>query len=371
MHPLPPSPWIFPFFLVHAGCPHRCIFCDQNVIARTRSPVSPRAVGEILEALGRSQRPPGKRRRQVAFYGGSFTRMPAERQHAYLDACRPFVGRGVVDSIRVSTRPDEVSGGQLAFLAERGVETVELGIQSLSDRVLRASRRGHSCEEARDAVQRVRAMGLEAGAQLMVGLPGDTGKESLETAEQLAGLKPDFVRIYPLLVLRHTELAESLQSGAYEPLGLEEAVSLCTEMLRRFEEASIPVIRIGLQEQEELGRGGGDVLAGPYHPAFGHLVRSSLFLAKALALLPRSMPDAPAVRLRIHPHDRPLLVGDRRRNVVKIRKALGNREIRLEEDPGIPRGTVQWEGRGGREEAGEKALGSGTGSQALLPNPGR
>jgi len=175
----------------------------------------------------------------------------------------------------------------------------------------------------------------------MVGLPEDTGPESLETVEELAGLKPNFVRIYPLLVLRQTELAERMRSGAYTPLGLQEAVSLCVRMLERFERASIPVIRVGLQEQGRMGREGGDVLAGPYHPAFGHLVRSALFLKKVVASLPGEIPGASTVCLRIHPHDRSLLVGDRRQNLGKIRDVLEDREFRIEEDQGIARGSVE------------------------------
>ena len=151
MDPSPSPPWIVPFFLAHVGCPHRCVFCNQYLIAETASPPSPVEVGEALRALWRSGSPEGGRRRQVAFYGGSFTRMPLDRQEAYLDACRPYVRQGWVDTIRVSTRPDQVSERQLTFLAERSVGTVELGVQSLSDRVLRASRRGHTGKEARDA----------------------------------------------------------------------------------------------------------------------------------------------------------------------------------------------------------------------------
>ena len=337
----PSPPWIAPFFLAHVGCPHRCVFCNQSLIAETASPPSPVEVGEALEALWRSGRPEGNRRRQVAFYGGSFTRMSLERQEAYLDVCRPYVRQGWVHSIRVSTRPDQVSERQLAFLAERSVTTVELGVQSLSDRVLRASRRGYTGKEARDAILRVRAMGLETGAQIMVGLPEDTGTESLETVEGLVSLNPDFVRIYPLLVLRQTELADWLQRGAYTPLGLQEAVSLCVRMLEKFERASVPVIRVGLQEQGGMGQEGGDVLAGPYHPAFGHLVRSGLFLKRAVASLPSEIPAASTVCLRIHPHDRSLLVGDRRQNLGEIRDVLEDREVRIEEDRSLSRGTVE------------------------------
>jgi hypothetical protein len=269
--------------------------------------------------------------------------------------------RSWVDSVRISTRPDEVSERQLAFLASRGVKTVEFGIQSLSDRVLEASRRGYTAEEAREAIQKTKAMGLEVGAQLMVGLPEDSGKESLGTAEALTVLKPDFVRIYPLLVLQETELAERMRRGDYRPLGLEEAVSLCVGLLERFEEASIPVIRIGLQEQAGMGRDGGFVLAGPYHPAFGHLVRSALFFRKALASLPREIPCSSGLCLRVHPDDRSLLTGDHRRNLRKLQGLLEPRVVRIEEDPGLPRGSVQWTSIS--QEKGARDQGSGVRSR--------
>jgi histone acetyltransferase (RNA polymerase elongator complex component) len=274
--------------------------------------------------------------------------MSVERQKAYLEVCEPYVRGDWVDSIRISTRPDEVSEGQLAFLAERNVGTVELGLQSLSDRVLEASRRGYTGEEARDALQRVRAMGFEAGAQIMVGLPEDRGVESLQTVEGLIRLKPDFVRIYPLLVLRQTALAEWTRSGAYSPMALDEAVVLCSRMLEMLEEASIPVARIGLQEPMGTRQDGRDVVAGPCHPAFGHLVRSALFLKKVFASLPRTVPAASTVCLRIHPHDRSLLVGDGRQNLRKIRDRLEHAGVRVEEDPESPRGSVTCEIEGQR-----------------------
>ncbi len=342
MDPSPCPPWIAPIFLPHLGCPHRCVFCNQHLIAETVSPLSPEEVGEQLKAFWAAGKRLGGNRKQIAFYGGSFTRMPRTQQDAYLEVCQPFLQRGWVDSIRISTRPDAVSEGDLAFLARRGVKTVELGIQSLSDRVLRASRRGYTGEKAREGIRRTRRMGLEVGVQLMVGLPGDSGKESLETVEAVASLEPDFVRIYPLLVLRQTELAVRMRTGRYRPLELGEAVSLCASMLERLEEMSIPVIRVGLQEQVGMGCEDGFVLAGPYHPAFGHLVRSAVFLRKTLASLPKAMPRSSRLCLRIHPHDRSLLVGDHQQNLKVLQDVLESRTFRIEEDPVIHRGTVRW-----------------------------
>ncbi len=333
--------WIAPIFLVHLGCPHRCVFCNQGLITESASPPSPAEVGEQLNTYFLSPKRDLAKQRQIAFYGGSFTGMKESLQEAYLEAAQPYLKQGLIDSIRISTRPDDLSDKQLAFLAERGVRTIELGIQSFSDTVLQASRRGYTAQQAFEGICRIQRMGLEAGAQIMIGLPGDTGRESLETVERLSELKPDFVRIYPLLVFPGTDLAEMMQRNQYRPLALTEAVSLCVKMLERLEKAAVPVIRIGLQEQAGMRKKEGAVLAGPYHPAFGHLVRSGLYLQKVLAALPESAEILSRICIRIHPADRPLLAGDRKENIKQLHRMFGAERLCIEEDLSLSRGEVE------------------------------
>ncbi|MCP4600896.1 MAG: radical SAM protein, partial [Proteobacteria bacterium] len=180
-------------------------FCNQSLITESASPPSPAEVGEQLNTFFQSRKRVLAKQRQIAFYGGSFTGMEESLQEAYLEVAQPYLRQGLVDSIRISTRPDDLSAKQLAFLVKRGVRTIELGIQSLSDTVLQASRRGYTTEQALEGIYQVQHMGLEVGAQIMIGLPGDTGSESLETVEMLSELKPDFVRIYPLLIFSMTD----------------------------------------------------------------------------------------------------------------------------------------------------------------------
>ncbi len=262
-------------------------------------------------------------------------------QEGYLEVAGAFVRRGLADSIRVSARPDELSRKQLHFLKTLGVKTVEIGIQSLSDRVLEASRRGHAARHAMDSIRAVKAMGLEAGAQIMVGLPEDTGSESMETAALLCGLRPHFVRIYPLVVFRDTELARQMDRGAYNTWSLDRAVELCARMLERFEGASIPVVRIGLQNEAGMEGDDGAVRAGPYHPAFGHLVKARLFYRKMFLALPRNASPNREICFKIHPHDRPLLAGHGGNNLERLRQRLGDRTIRILEDRDLPRGHVE------------------------------
>ncbi|MEW6442702.1 MAG: radical SAM protein [bacterium] len=335
------SHWIAPVFLPHAGCPHRCVFCDQAAIAGSPSAPTPAEVGRRLELLfapDRGRRP--GRVRQIAFFGGSFTGLDGSLQEAYLRVAGEHRKRGRIDSVRISTRPDALPEARIRFLAERGVHTIELGVQSLSDTVLEASRRGHRSVDSVEAIERVRRAGLEVGAQIMLGLPGDTGRQSLETADALCALKPDFVRIYPTLVLRGTELAERTRAGRYVPLGLEAAVSLAAEVLGRFAAASIPVIRIGLHQTEDLR--GTAVAAGPCHPAFGYLVRARLYYKTMCSVLGKTQSrGGGALLFRIHPRDRSLFSGHRRSHHLRLEREFGVREIRVEEDCTLARGAVE------------------------------
>jgi histone acetyltransferase (RNA polymerase elongator complex component) len=334
--------WIAPVFLTHAGCAHRCVFCNQHrITGQARRPTG-REVGEMLEHLF-AQGPrqgPSRLTRQIAFYGGSFTGLPVAVQEEYLGSARRFLEEGLVDSLRVSVRPDGLSRDQLSFLSSRGVRTVEVGIQSLCDEVLERARRGHSAQEAVEALARAKGAGMEVGAQLMVGLPGDTRERALETARRIVRTKVDFVRIYPVLVMKDTELEGMVAEGTYRPLEIGEAVRLCKELVSLYEEASIKVIRIGLHPDSHFRGPDPSWVAGPYHPAFGDLVRSAVFMDKVRGLLETTPLAGVVVSLRVHPGDRSMLQGHRKENIDTLIETFGLAGIRILEDPHLPRGTV-------------------------------
>ena len=336
------APWILPVFIPHLGCPHRCAFCNQHLASRTGSVPTPAAVRTRLDAQIPRFGPGDGRRRQIAFYGGSFTGIDPGLQREYLLAVRGFLERRWIDSIRVSVRPDELQRDRVEFLRDHGVRTVEIGVQSLSDRVLEASRRGCTSAHAVAAIRSVQEAGLEAGAQIMAGLPGDTGRECMETVDVLCDVRPDFVRIHPLLVLPGTGVARLLRSGRYKPLDLATAVTLCAAMLARFRKAAVPVVRIGLHCQDAMQAGGGGVLAGPVHPAFGFLVRSFLYRqALQLALAGRDAQVAAGLHFRIHPDDRSLFSGYQRENLRMLQAVTGTDDISVTEDPVMSRGRVE------------------------------
>ncbi len=323
-------------FVPHAGCPHRCSFCDQRAIAGTGERLTPDKVeAACLQAESRITLP--GRQAELAFFGGSFTALPKKEMCALLDAALPFVRRGVFRGIRLSTRPDCVDEGILAALAGRSVTAVELGAQSMDDAVLVQNGRGHTAADVERAAGLIRARGLSLGLQMMTGLPGSTPDTDRETAARLAALRPDTMRIYPTVALRGTPLDGMVRSGAYIPPTLEETVALCAELLLFFEEErDIPVIRLGLHASPDLEQ---NRVAGPWHPAFRELCEGRIYRDRAASLLREcGIPPGP-VRLLVHPRALSAMIGQRRGNVVWFRER-GYR-VEVEGDPALSRYRVK------------------------------
>jgi histone acetyltransferase (RNA polymerase elongator complex component) len=267
------KPVTIPFFISHQGCPHTCVFCDQQVISGSAGTLP--TAEQMDDRIARWASTAGNRPLEVAFFGGTFTALPHNTQESLLKPLQPFVAAGTVASIRISTRPDYIDTAHLTWLSKMGVRTVELGVQSLDDAVLAASGRGHTAADSLNAIDCVRRCGLKAGVQLMPGLPGDTPAASLASLEQAVSAGADFLRIYPTVVLGGTELALRYEAGQYIPLSLERGVLLCKILLQRAMKANIPVIRIGLQADRSLDAH--SIVAGCWHPALGQLVRSQLY----------------------------------------------------------------------------------------------
>jgi len=332
-------PLVIPVFIPHEGCPHACIFCDQHRISGRKGgvPVSPAEVRQtIVTWLGRSSR---KRAAevQIAFYGGSFTGLSITRQEELLKAAEPFLQDGSVRSLRLSTRPDYIDGEKVAFLRRHGVTTVELGLQSLDDRVLAASGRGHTADQSRRAMELLRDSGMEMGLQLMLGLPGQGASSLMRTAKEAAAMKPAFVRIYPVLVLRESGLHSLYTSGKYKPLSLGKAVIQAAWMKKYFQARGIRVVRVGLQPGPELVE---SLVAGPYHPAFGELVSSRIMLQETRKILHLTKGNAPQV-LSISASDESIFRGVNSRNIKRLRELGLEGRYHLVTDRSQPRFTVR------------------------------
>ncbi|MBW2067108.1 MAG: radical SAM protein [Deltaproteobacteria bacterium] len=331
---------IIPVFIPNQGCPHRCVFCHQEKITnQVQGPMNGREVKEVMaQALG-TRGLQEKRVRQVAFYGGTFTSLPIETMKDFLGAVQPFVKTGLVESIRVSTRPDSLDERRLEIMREHGVTTVELGAQSMDDEVLELTKRGHKAADTVRSVSRLRDHGFSVGIQLMPGLPGDSRERFRRTVEEVVKLKPDMVRLYPVLVIKGTELARWYEQGKYRPLELEEAVNICRDSCMALEEEGIPVIRIGLLTSRSL-LAEGQILAGPWHDSFGFLVRAGIQLKRVMGLLP-SPGEAKEIRLRVPAREIPLVRGYKNRGVREIERITGAKVSGIFPDESLERGQIK------------------------------
>ena len=280
---------IIPVFVPHLGCPNDCVFCNQRRISGSLAPACPADVTRAIEEAGEGVS-------QLAFYGGSFTAIPDAEQEALLGAAQPYLRSGRISSIRLSTRPDAIDGEVLARLRRYGVETVELGAQSMDDRVLALSGRGHTAQDVAEAARAVKAAGFRLILQMMTGLPGSEDETDVETARRLAALGPDGVRVYPTVIVRDTTLCDLWRAGRYREHTVEDAVRVCARILPVFEKAGIPVIRLGLNPTDELS--GGAALGGAYHPALGELVKARIRRGELEALL-EGTPAGADVRVEV------------------------------------------------------------------------
>lgn len=320
---------ILPFFIPMAGCPYRCIYCDQQAVSGEAAPVSPEHIHKIIAGL------PEDSLYEVAYYGGTFSALSEVKQQEYLSAILPFIEKGTVSAVRVSTRPDAIDEHKLAFLAENHVETVELGIQSFDSAVLIASGRFYTPEEAEEACRLVLSQGLNLGIQLMTGLPKDSYERSLSSMRKALSLHCQMIRIYPTLVIKKTPLAALWAKGDYRPQSLDDAVTCCRDMLALAHRQGVPVIRMGLNPSLSIES---SVLDGPYHPAFGHCVRSAL-KQRQLEILLLGEEVGEKVTLAAPPGEIPLLAGQEKQNRHWLKSKFGAEAV-LAEDRTLSEGAI-------------------------------
>lgn len=331
-------PLIIPVFLPHAGCPYQCIFCNQYAITGIKKTnFTTRNLCSQIEAFLDNNS--GQRRPvQIAFYGGNFLGINEEYIRPLLAEAARFVEDGVAHSIRFSTRPDTINRKSLDMIKDFPVSTIELGAQSLNDQVLAISRRGHTSMDTEKAVHLLKDHGYEIGIQIMVGLPGDDREKLMKTAQGVTELKPDVVRIYPTVVLTGSPLAKWYQTGKYAPLSLEEGVTLVKHLYLLFKKKNIRVIRMGLQASEEFIEDS-SILAGPYHPAFGHLVHSEIFLDHAISALESTEVHDKGIIIRVHPKNISKMRGLKNENIRKLQARFRVKSVDI-----IPDATIAADG---------------------------
>lgn len=342
---------IIPFFIPHEGCPHRCVFCDQRIITGASSIIKPEDILPTLRRCiqsGKCTASGASPRWEAAFYGGSFTCMPVSAQEAYLQQAAAARDEGLIVNIRLSTRPDGISVPILELLKGYGVETVELGVQSMDDEVLRLSCRGHTALQSRDALRLLKSYGFKAGVQLMPGLPGADAASDLLSVREVIELRPHIVRIYPTVVIRGTELHKMHLQGQYRPLDLDEAIPLTAGILLLFQEEGIPVIRLGLQDSPALaGLQKGALVAGPHHPALRQLVESYIQRRLAERGLQKIGARGGSAFFGISPHNQSNFRGLNRDNIRLLQEGFSLRSIEVGSISGFDDDAMllNWEGR--------------------------
>ncbi|MEE4353459.1 MAG: radical SAM protein [Desulfatiglans sp.] len=335
-------PFIVPIFIPHQGCPHHCVFCEQQKItSHPRRLLGVRQVQDILNRAICSKGFNPNRRPLVAFYGGTFTGLPLSRMQELLGAVSPYLTKKLFYSIRVSTRPDAIDDERLRLMKEAGVDTVELGVQSMDNHVLELSERGHSVEDSVRAVRRIKKHGLKVGIQLMPGLPGDSPECFRSTVTQVVSLRPDLVRLYPTVVIQGTKLHSLYREGRYRPMTLVEALNICIESCIHFEEKIIKVIRIGLMSSPSL-TAKDQIVAGPWHPSFGQMVRSGVYRHTIEPQLP--IPGSQAdIRILVSKQDVHLLRGYKNEGLAWLQEKTGTPNIRIQLDDSLPTGRIRIE----------------------------
>lgn len=314
--------YIIPIFVPHLGCPNNCTFCNQKSISGQMKNVTEEEVRETIEQFLKSFKEPDVER-EIAFFGGSFTGIDPEIQEKLLSVAYEYVKNKQVAGIRVSTRPDYIDKEKLKLLKKYGVKTIELGVQSTNDYILKKCKRGHTFEDVKKASKLIRRYGFTLGHQMMIGLPESTRIDELNTAKDLAKLKPKIVRLYPVLVIKNTELEEEYQNGQYEPVTLNQAVEVCKELYYFFTKKKIKVIRIGLQNTDLISNPENvesEVVAGPYHEAFGQLVEDSIWYDMILDKIKKFNTKVIEAEVIVNPANVNNVVGHKKNNLEKLKE---------------------------------------------------
>lgn len=327
--------YIIPIFVPHEGCPHNCVFCNQDRITGVDEEVTAETVrNTIIDYLETIQK--NDATIEVSFFGGTFTGIREEKQKELLKVAKEYKDKKKIDRIRLSTRPDSdyINDYILNYLKDYGVDIIELGVQSLDEEVLKKAGRGHSVSDVINASKLIKQYKFVLGHQIMPGLPGDTFEKDINTTKASISMKPDICRIYPSLVIKDTPMEKMYKCGEYIPYSLEEAVDISKVMYDMYRKNRINVIRIGLQPTESINEGG-DIIAGPFHPSFRELVESSLIVDAIL----ENMKEEKNALIYINPKDLSKLYANKKLYFNRLKE--NNKFVSVEQDINIQRGYIK------------------------------
>ena len=329
--------YIIPIFVPHLGCPNDCIFCNQRKISGQMKNVTENDVRDTIEFY-LSNFKESNAHIEVAFYGGSFTGIDVELQNKLLQAAYDYIKEKKVHSIRVSTRPDYIDKATLKRLRKYKVKTIELGVQSTNNFVLDRCKRGHTFEDVVKASKLIKRFRMKLGHQMMIGLPESTELDDIQTAKDLIKLRPNMVRIYPVLVIKGTELEKEYNENQYDALTVEQAIERCKELCYLFGKKKIDIIRIGLQNTDTIcspTNQGSEVVAGPYHETFRQLVESSIYYDTIVDKIKKINTRVKEVEVTVNPQNVNNVVGYKKHNI-KMLKEMYDVDVVVKQDIKYP-----------------------------------
>ena len=314
--------YIIPIFVPHLGCKKCCTFCNQKTISGEQKQVTAKDVVETIEYFLENFKNKNEYV-EVAFFGGSFTAIEKEKQEELLKAVQPYIKSRKVNSIRLSTRPDAVDKDILKMLKKYNVKTIELGVQSTNNYILERCKRGHNFEDVKKASKLIKWYGFNLGHQMMVGLPESNIKDDIQTAKDIIKLKPKMIRIYPVLVIRGTELEQEYNKKEYTPLTVMQAVERCKEIVKMFNKKKIRVIRVGLQNTDtitEISSDSSEIVAGPFHPAFGQLVEDAIWYDRIVEKIKKINAKVVRVEIQANTQNMNNIIGHKKENIKKLKE---------------------------------------------------
>jgi histone acetyltransferase (RNA polymerase elongator complex component) len=318
-----------PIFIPHLGCPNDCAFCNQRSISGKLSfDISSvrREIDTVLATVGEAMA-------EIAFFGGSFTGIDRDLMIELLENAEDYVKRGLVESIRLSTRPDYISREILDILKRYSVRHIELGIQSMDDSVLTASKRGHSANDSINACRLIKEYGFSLVGQMMIGLPGANGESEKMTARAICEMGAEAARIYPIVILKGTELVNMIKTGEYLPLSENELVDRSADVLEIFKENDVKVLRVGLHSGEGLNSGN-DIACGYYHPAMGELVEGEIYYRRIKKLLQNAQ-NISSVTVTVPSGCLSKAIGQKGRNRQRLKGEFNLEKIDFAEDKSL------------------------------------
>lgn len=277
--------YTIPIFIPHKGCPNNCIFCNQRKISGQIDDVTVEDVDNIIKKHLSYYN--NSKKIEIAFFGGSFTGIDIKSQISYLEIANKYIENGMVDSIRISTRPDYINEEILTIMKEYNVKTIELGVQSMDNKVLEFAKRGHTKEDVIRASKLIQEYGIRLGHQIMIGLPYSTQDSEVYTIKECLKLNPKQLRIYPVYVIEDSELYEMYNLNLYKPLDISEAVRRCVAVINECRKSDIAIIRLGLQSTSEITSANSNI-HGPVCDNFAEYVQAAIVRESIEKIMPQN-----------------------------------------------------------------------------------